>query len=82
MHITQLEAQRVEKVEDVAKVGDKIEVKLIRIDEEGRMNLSRKAVLVGDEAAGIDKEQQRERRPRPGGGHRRGGGGGRPHSKR
>ena len=82
VHISQLDAQRVEKVEDVAKVGDKIEVKLIRIDEEGRMNLSRKAVLVGDEAAGIDKEQQRERRPRPGGGHRRGGGGGRPHSKR
>ncbi len=80
VHISQLDAQRVAKVDDVVKVGDKIEVKLIRIDEEGRMNLSRKAVLVGDEAAGIDQEQQRERRPRPGGGHRRGGG--KPHGKR
>ena len=81
VHISQLDAQRVNKVEDIVKVGDTIEVKLIRIDEEGRMNLSRKAVLVGDEAAGVNQEQQRERRPRPGGGHghgqRRGGGGGR-----
>ena len=81
VHISQLDAQRVNKVEDIVKVGDTIEVKLIRIDEEGRMNLSRKAVLVGEEAAGVNQEQQRERRPRPGGGHghgqRRGGGGGR-----
>jgi len=85
VHISQLDAQRVNKVEDIVKLGDTIEVKLIRIDEEGRMNLSRKAVLVGDEAAGVNQEQQRERRPRPGGGHghHRGGGGGKgPHPRR
>ena len=45
VHISKLDKKRVEKVEDVVKVGDRIKVKLIEIDEKGRMNLSRKDCL-------------------------------------
>lgn len=50
VHISQLAKERVAKVEDVVNVGDEIMVKVIEIDKQGRVNLSRKAVLVGDEA--------------------------------
>ena len=46
MHISQLDTKRVEKVEDVVKEGDIIEVKCVEIDTMGRVNLSRKAVLM------------------------------------
>jgi polyribonucleotide nucleotidyltransferase len=49
VHISHLDVTRVNKVSDVVKVGDPLEVKLIKIDSEGRYNLSRKAVLMGDE---------------------------------
>ena len=45
VHISQLAKERVEKVEDVASVGDEIVVKLVEIDSKGRLNLSRKACL-------------------------------------
>ncbi len=45
VHISQLALERVEKVEDVVKVGDPIEVKATGIDKQGRLNLSRKEVL-------------------------------------
>ena len=45
MHISQLDETRVNKVEDIVKVGDKIDVKVTEIDRQGRVNLSRKAVL-------------------------------------
>ena len=45
VHISQLDETRVNKVEDVVKVGDKIDVKVTEIDRQGRVNLSRKAVL-------------------------------------
>jgi polyribonucleotide nucleotidyltransferase len=44
VHISELEKQRVEKVEDVLKLGDKIQVKLIGFDR-GKVKLSRKALL-------------------------------------
>ena len=47
VHISQLAPQRVERVEDVVKIGDEIMVKVVEIDSQGRMNLSRKAVLGG-----------------------------------
>lgn len=47
VHISQLENKRVNKVEDVVNIGDEIKVKVIEIDEKGRVNLSRKAVLEG-----------------------------------
>lgn len=45
LHISHIAKERVEKVEDVLKVGDKVEVKVIEIDEQGRINLSRKVLL-------------------------------------
>ena len=45
VHISQLSTERVEKVEDVVSVGDEIAVKVVEIDQKGRINLSRKAVL-------------------------------------
>ncbi|MFO7288649.1 polyribonucleotide nucleotidyltransferase [Planifilum fulgidum] len=45
VHISQLDANRVNKVSDVVKVGDTIMVKVTEIDDQGRINLSRKAVL-------------------------------------
>ncbi len=45
VHISQLAEDRVEKVTDVVKIGDQIEVKVTEIDRQGRVNLSRKAVL-------------------------------------
>ncbi|MBA4550041.1 polyribonucleotide nucleotidyltransferase [Thermoactinomyces intermedius] len=50
VHISQLDLNRVGKVSDVVKVGDSIMVKVTEIDDQGRINLSRKAVLK-DEAA-------------------------------
>lgn len=49
VHISQLAQERVEKVEDVVKVGDVIDVKVTEIDRQGRVNLSHKALLKKDE---------------------------------
>lgn len=45
VHISQLEHFRVNNVEDVCKVGDLIDVKVLEVDRQGRINLSRKALL-------------------------------------
>lgn len=45
VHISQLEHRRVNKVEDVVDVGDEVMVKVIEIDRQGRINLSRKEAL-------------------------------------
>ncbi|UCC82388.1 MAG: polyribonucleotide nucleotidyltransferase [Gemmatimonadota bacterium] len=44
-HISELEEGRVEKTEDVVKRGDTVKVKLISIDDRGRMRLSRRAAM-------------------------------------
>jgi polyribonucleotide nucleotidyltransferase len=45
VHISELAEERVGKVEDVIKIGDELLVKVTEIDKQGRVNLSRKAVL-------------------------------------
>lgn len=45
VHISELANERVNKVEDVVKMGDEFKVKLIKVDEMGRYNLSRRATL-------------------------------------
>ena len=45
LHISELDHKRVEKTEDVVKKGDIVQVKLLEVDERGRMRLSRKALL-------------------------------------
>lgn len=46
VHISKLDMQRVNKVEDVVSIGDEILVKVIEIDDQGRLNLSRKDALI------------------------------------
>ncbi|HTY11312.1 MAG TPA: polyribonucleotide nucleotidyltransferase [Bacteroidota bacterium] len=48
VHVSQLDLKRVEKVADVVKLGDVFEVKLMEIDDKGRLNLSRKAVMLAE----------------------------------
>ena len=45
VHISKLENRRVEKVEDVVSVGDEVYVKVTEIDDQGRINLSRKDAM-------------------------------------
>lgn len=51
VHISQLSTERVAKVEDVIAIGDTITVKVTEIDQQGRVNLSRKAVLTAEAPA-------------------------------
>ena len=44
LHISELRAERVEKVEDVLKLGQKVDVKLMKIDDNNRLNFSIKAL--------------------------------------
>jgi polyribonucleotide nucleotidyltransferase len=80
VHISQLDSTRVEKVEDVARVGDELTVMVINIDGDGRIRLSRQAVLEGWTAEeAMEHDRGAARRPRPGGDRRAshpGGGGG------
>lgn len=58
VHISQLDSERVEKVEDVVSMGDEISVMVTGIDDQGKIRLSRQAVLEGwtaEEAAEHDK---------------------------
>ena len=48
VHISKLDHKRVEKVEDVVEVGDKVTVKFLGTDEKGRINLSRRDALPRD----------------------------------
>lgn len=50
IHISELAIERTNKVEDVVKIGDQILVKVKEIDRQGRINLSRKAVLLEEQA--------------------------------
>jgi polyribonucleotide nucleotidyltransferase len=77
VHISQLDSERVEKVEDVVRMGDEITVMVTGIDAMGKIRLSRQAVLEG-----WTVEEAQERDSRKSGGGRPGGGrpGGRPSS--
>ncbi|MCH7567515.1 MAG: S1 RNA-binding domain-containing protein, partial [Nitrospirae bacterium] len=70
VHISQLAPERIEKVEDVARVGEEITVMVTAIDPAGKIRLSRTAVLEGwtlDEAIERDRPPKRnsQRRGRP-----------------
>ena len=62
VHISQLAPTRVERVEDVVKVGDEIMVKVMEIDGQGRINLSRKALLAGASSNGHGEHSERSER--------------------
>ncbi len=76
VHISQLDSERVDKVEDVVRMGDEVTVMVTGIDAMGKIRLSRQAVLEG-----WSLEEAQERDSRKSGGGRPGGGrpgGGRP----
>ena len=54
VHVSQLDVKRVDKPSDVVKVGDEIVVKATGFDKRGKLNLSRKEVLMGSK----DKEEK------------------------
>jgi polyribonucleotide nucleotidyltransferase len=70
VHISQLDSERVNKVEDVVNIGDEITVMVTDIDPQGKIRLSRQAVLEGWTAAEAREKDQRK----PSGGGRPGGG--------
>ncbi len=59
VHISQLARERVAKVTDVLNVGDEVQVKVLEIDSNGKIRLSRKALLGGGE--GEEQESRGER---------------------
>ena len=63
VHISRLDVKRVEKVEDVVAVGDEVLVKVTEIDEQGRLNLSRRDALI--EVEGLTPENTVSDAPRP-----------------
>ena len=64
LHISRMDHCHVERTEDVANLGDSIEVKVLDIDDKGRINLSRKALLPRPSQP-PPRDRGRERRPRP-----------------
>jgi polyribonucleotide nucleotidyltransferase len=77
VHISQLDSERVEKVEDVVKMGEELTVMVTAIDDNGKIRLSRQAVLEGwtvEEALEHDRGGKNGGGSRPrSGGDRRGG---------
>jgi polyribonucleotide nucleotidyltransferase len=63
LHISQIARERIEKVEDVLHMGDEVEVKVIEIDPQGKVRLSRKELLPGG-AGGDTSGGGERRRPR------------------
>jgi polyribonucleotide nucleotidyltransferase len=66
VHVSHLDVKRTEKVEDAVSVGDEVIVKVIEIDDQGRLNLSRRQALI--EVEGLVPENtlsDAPRRPAP-----------------
>ena len=87
VHISQLDSERVNKVEDIVGMGDEITVMVTNIDEAGKIRLSRQAVLEGwtlEEAVARDNPRRSSGDSNRSGGSRSGGGrpgGGRPNDR-
>ena len=64
VHISRLDVKRTERVEDVVAVGDEVIVKVIEIDDQGRINLSRRDALIEVEGAVPENDIEEEERPR------------------
>ena len=62
VHISKLDVKRVDKVEDCVTVGDEVIVKVIEIDDQGRLNLSRRDALI--EVEGLTPENDDDDQPR------------------
>ncbi|MBI3296893.1 MAG: polyribonucleotide nucleotidyltransferase [Elusimicrobia bacterium] len=64
LHVSQMDVKRVEKPTDLFKEGDEVEVKVLEVSKEGKVRLSRKAVI----APGSENDSPGPRRDGPGGG--------------
>jgi len=73
VHISQLDSERVNKVEDIVNMGEEITVMVTDIDPQGKIRLSRQAVLEGWTAE--EAREKDQRKPGGAGGNRSGGGG-------
>ena len=60
LHVSKIAHERVEKPEDVLKLGDIVKVKVIEIDEKGRVNVSRKALIEKPKAPKKEEEENTE----------------------
>ncbi len=73
VHISQLAKERVNSTEDVCKLGDVLQVRVIEVGDDGKIRLTRRGLIEGDEDYVPGPS---ESRPSGGGGRPRGGGGG------
>lgn len=62
LHISQIDHKRVNKVEDVFKIGDPVEVKLMEVDDMGRYNLSRKVLIENPNPDAMQEEYRPQHR--------------------
>lgn len=67
VHISQLDSERVNKVEDIVNMGDEITVMVTGIDPAGKIRLSRQAVLEGWTLEEAQEHDSKKSGPRPGG---------------
>ncbi|MCL5270336.1 MAG: S1 RNA-binding domain-containing protein, partial [bacterium] len=81
VHVSELDIDRVESVEAVCQLGDRLKVKVVNIDPAGKVRLSRKAILCEEQGIPYEADRGGGRGGRsgggPGGGRDRGGRGGR-----
>ncbi|MGN0173990.1 MAG: polyribonucleotide nucleotidyltransferase [Acutalibacteraceae bacterium] len=70
VHISQLDVKRTEKVEDVVQVGDQVIVKVTEIDDQGRLNLSRREALVEVNGAVVEDDGEEDKKNERKGGRR------------
>ena len=56
LHVSKIAHERVEKPEDVLKLGDIVRVKVMEIDDKGKVNVSRKALLEKPKPKKVNKE--------------------------
>lgn len=64
MHISQISHKRIERVSDVFEIGDKVKVKLLKVENDGKLDLSRKALLPDDRTE-EEKAEAARRASRP-----------------
>jgi polyribonucleotide nucleotidyltransferase len=64
VHISQLDVKRVDQVTDAVNVGDEVMVKVLNIDEKGRLNLSRREALIDVEGLVPENDVSEQRPPR------------------
>jgi polyribonucleotide nucleotidyltransferase len=75
LHVSEIDWNRVESVEDYMRLGDEVDVKIIEVDRDGRVRFSRKALLPKPEGY-VEREPPQGGGGSGGGGGRRDGGGG------